>query len=509
MSLPDSSIEARVLRRAEHNISRRDIDADALKILYRLHRSGHRAYLVGGGVRDLLLGVTPKDFDIGTDATPEQILELFRNSRIIGRRFPIVHILFGKGKAVEVSTFRALIDENAEKDVIPTDQDSIEEKRHLEAEADNLITAPDEDEDEDDLEVDDAANDDEDETAAAEESEHAGPTEDSAREKGKAEGAGPSKRGRDRRGRRRYDRGRHLLEFSNGITCGSPAEDAGRRDLTINGLFYDIGDFSVIDYVGGLEDLEAGIIRAIGDPDIRFRGDPVRIIRALRHSARTGFTIEPATWEACLRHAPRLLECNKARLLEEFYRDLRNGASLPSLSLMKHSGVLGTILPELDRYLPKWDGREDTDMPLSWRRLDLLDRRIIAGESFSNAFCLGLLFTFPLLDHLERKENEGREGRPDIGREAYRFLKPLTTRLGAARRDTERLFLISISQRRLIRCREGQPIPRFFANKAYFDDALQLFLLDSEARGLEVPDPKFIGGGGKRRRSRRRKRRPR
>ena len=495
MTAPAEHGPVRVLSRPEHNISRRDIDPDALKILYRLSRSGHRAYLVGGGVRDLLLGVVPKDFDIGTDATPEQILELFRNSRIIGRRFPIVHILFGRGKAVEVATFRSPDEEGEAETPLPTDEDSLEEKRRLEAEADALIDSDDDgdedDEDDGDEEFEEESEENESQDAVT-----------GSREKGEGERGSRRRGGRDRR---HYDRGRHLLEFSAQIEYGTPAEDAARRDLTINGLFYDISDFSVIDYVGGLADLDARVIRGIGDPDVRFRDDPVRIIRALRHSARTGFEIEPATWAACTKHAGRLLECSKARVLEEFYRDLKNGAALGSLNLMKRSGVLGVILPELDGFLPEWSGREEDEMPLAWHRLAQLDKRILAGETFSSPLCLALLFTFPLLAHLDRVEADGERGRPDIGRVAYRFLKPLTTRLGVARRDTEQLFLISISQRRLSRCADGQPIPGFFANKAYFEDALRLFSLDAEARGIDVPEPRFTTAR-KRRRSRRRRR---
>lgn len=471
--MPPSN-EARILHRPEHSVSRQDIDTDALKVLYRLHRNGFKAFLVGGSVRDLLIGSIPKDFDIATDATPEDILDLFRNSRIIGRRFPIVHVMFGRGKVMEVATFRALdVEEDAE-GALPTDQDSMEEEALLEEEADLLVTAT------DSSDEDDEDEDDEVEAAVGK----------------------PALRREERRGRRRYnDRGRHLLEFAD-QRYGSPAEDARRRDLTVNGLFYDIADFSVIDYVGGLDDLNARRIRTIGDPDQRFTSDPVRMIRALRHAGRMDFRIDAETWSAIGRQRERLKECSKARVLEEFYRDLRGGAALPSLRLMRESGVLPVLLPALESILPPVP--EGAELPLPWKRLELLDRRIGEDEAFSNAWLLALLLSQPLLDHLARLELE-RGGAVDYGRSAYRYLKPMTSQLGVARRDNERLFLIAISQRRLEGCRRGQPIPGFFRNKPYFSEAFELFKLDSEARGLELPPLEFGSRGG-RRRSRRRRR---
>src|SRR4030043_182212 len=181
-----------IIPRPQHNLSRRGVEVEALKVLYRLYHAGYKAYLVGGSVRDLLLGKKPKDFDIVTDARPGELRKLFRNSRIIGRRFRLVQVFFRGGHIVEVSTFRR--------------------------------------------------------RSEFEEVQEATPTRDN--------------------------------------TFGTPAEDAQRRDLTINGLFYNIADFSLVDYVGGLEDLQSGIIRVIGDPAVRFTRDPVRMLRVLRHGAR-------------------------------------------------------------------------------------------------------------------------------------------------------------------------------------------------------------------------------
>ena len=191
-----------IILRAEHPISRSMIDEEALKVLYRLHRHGFLAYLVGGSVRDLLLGKIPKDFDLATNAHPHEINALFKNSRVIGRRFRLVHVFFKGGKIIEVSTFR-----------------SRSEFEEIQTEEGNII---------------------------------------------------------------RTD------------SFGTPAEDALRRDITVNGLFYNIADFSIIDYVGGMADLERQVIRTIGNPDERFLQDPVRMIRVIRHAVRTRFSIEGA-----------------------------------------------------------------------------------------------------------------------------------------------------------------------------------------------------------------------
>src|SRR5204863_4964082 len=215
--------EPRILARSEHPVSRSLIDKNALKVLYRLQSAGYKAYLVGGGVRDLMLGRKPKDFDVATDARPNEIRRVFRNARIIGRRFRLAHVLFAEG-VVEVSTFRR----------IPLAGE---------------VPTPD-------------------------------PTT--------GEGAP-----------------RDLLITSDN-TFGNPREDAFRRDFTVNALFYNIADFSVIDYTGGVDDLQRHLIRAIGDPDVRFQEDPVRMLRACEFAARLGFGIEHGSQEAIERQKGEL-----------------------------------------------------------------------------------------------------------------------------------------------------------------------------------------------------------
>src|ERR671910_1349050 len=227
-----------IVPRAQHPISRRDIDADALKVLYRLHESGYTAYLVGGSVRDLLLSRRPKDFDIGTSAHPYQIKKLFRNCWIIGRRFRLAHVRFGN-KTIEVATFRRGVPPGTE----------------------NEPTEP-----HDSLAADMAA----------------------------------------------VDASDLLIRHDN--TFGTPEEDAFRRDFTINALFYDIATFSIIDYVGGLQDLRDGLIRSIGDPRQRFQEDPVRMLRAVAMAARLGFRIDEPIDDAIATHRHDIARSAPARL---------------------------------------------------------------------------------------------------------------------------------------------------------------------------------------------------
>ncbi len=254
-----------VLPRSEHPVSRKLIDPDALWILRRLRREGYLAYLVGGAVRDLMLGREPKDFDVGTNARPSEIRRLFRNCRLIGRRFRIVHVYFRrKGqpeKIIEVSTFRgrATWDEEPEAGEIPPE----------------------------DLDL-------------------------------------------------------------TGNVFGTPEEDAWRRDFTVNALFYNLADFTVIDHVGGLEDLRQGLIRIIGDPDERFAEDPVRMLRAVEFGVRLGFRIEPETEAGIRRNAPRIAEASPARLREELRQLAQRGILAEVLAQAHRLGLFEALLPEVE-----------------------------------------------------------------------------------------------------------------------------------------------------------------
>jgi poly(A) polymerase len=286
---------------------------DALKVLYRLHRHGFLAYLVGGSVRDLLFGKRPKDFDVGTDAHPSQVQRLFRNSRVIGRRFRLVQVFFQRGKVVEVSTFRRLADSD-----------------------------------------DDA-----------------------------------------------------MLQANN--TFGTPAEDALRRDITINALFYNIADFSVVDYVGGLADLRAGLIRAVGDADVRFHRDPVRVMRAVRHAARAGFSLTPETLAAVQRHREELSLCPSSRIRDELMRDLKGGAAAQWLELAHDTGLLYSLLPTLE---PHYGAQDSPARARARALLAQVDQALAQGQNPDDTLVLAAL-AWPALEELAQglELEPGRAGR--------------------------------------------------------------------------------------------------
>jgi poly(A) polymerase len=277
-----------VYDRKEHCINRRSIDPDALGIMFRLFRSGHKGYLVGGGVRDLLLGKKPKDFDIVTDATPRRLKSIFRNSRIIGRRFKLIHIFFPGGKIIEVATFRDF-----------TDAIGVEED--LEEKAETL---------------------------------------------------------------------------ANDNQFGSEASDAYRRDITINGLFYNPETFSVIDYVGGMRDIKDGVVRVIGNPDQRFREDPVRMTRVLRHAARTGFKIEAEAWDSLKRNRELVRVCPPMRVYEEIKKDFSSSFLGPTLQLMAQSDMLELIIPELLHNFPAISNTSSL-ISKALKRVDDLTRKAV------------------------------------------------------------------------------------------------------------------------------------
>lgn len=252
-----------VVPRDQHPISRSHISQYALKVLYRLKDAGFQAFLVGGAVRDLLLGLEPKDFDIATNAHPEQVKDLFRNCRLIGRRFHLAHVRFGQ-EIVEVATFRAAhtaIDED----------NSVDEGSH------RLLD----------------------------------------------------------------DRGRILRDN----LYGTIDEDVWRRDFTANALYYNIADFSIWDYVGGVEDARARVLKLIGDPVTRYREDPVRMLRAARFAAKLDFTLHPATAEPISRLAGMLDGVPAARLFDEVCKLFLAGFADRAFELLSQYGLLDHLLP--------------------------------------------------------------------------------------------------------------------------------------------------------------------
>jgi poly(A) polymerase len=305
MTQPDTNLKPadvtphlRIIPRSEHNISRKSISSGALRVLYRLHESGYAAFLVGGAVRDLLLGGHPKDFDIATDATPEDVKRLFRNCRLIGRRFRLAHVVFGQ-EIVEVATFRGSSDDGSG-------------DRHL---VDGRIV-------------------------------------------------------RDN-------------------VYGTIEEDAVRRDFTVNALYYNIADYSVRDYVGGYDDVRAKVLKLIGDPMLRYREDPVRMLRAVRLSAKLHFEISPEARAPFDELGELLLHAPPARLFDETLKMFLAGNGLKSFHALEKAGLLIDVFPLTARALAFRGG--ESFRALVEAGLRGTDERIAADKSVTPAFLFAIL----------------------------------------------------------------------------------------------------------------------
>jgi poly(A) polymerase len=341
-----------------------------------------------------LLSRVPKDFDVGTDAHPAALKKLFRNCRMIGRRFRLAHILFANGKVVEVATFRRRPDPAAV--------------------------------------------------------------------------GGPGA----------------LLQTSDN-TFGTPREDALRRDFTINGLFYDISDFSIIDYVGGLADLEAGLIRTIGDPDVRFQEDPVRMMRAVEFASRLGFAITPDAYEAILRHRKEIAKSAPPRVTEELAQALRGGHALPTLLLMREVGLLDALLPELAAVLRQIDPEHPRGTGhLFWALLDVLDAERRRGRVYEDAVLFALLY-LPIVR--ARVRDMTPDGEPDPNRLAViieETVAPLSLRMSLPRLATDRIKQALAIVGRLSHRPDAKIATRRLAMKDAFGTALDIFELTTMATGL-------------------------
>jgi poly(A) polymerase len=385
-----------IIPRAEHPISRRMIDEEALKVLYRLHRHGFLAYLVGGSVRDLLLGKIPKDFDVATNAHPHEINALFRNSRVIGRRFRLVHVFFKGGKIIEVSTFRSRSD--------------FEE---VQTEEGNII---------------------------------------------------------------RTD------------SFGTPAEDALRRDITVNGLFYNIADFSILDYVGGMTDLEQRVIRTIGDPNERFQQDPVRMIRVIRHAARTGFSIEDQTYQAILRHREGIQKCSPSRLRDECLRDLKEGAAKSSLQLMLQTGLLFSLFPALERALGHRSLSEQKSREFFLSLFDLVDQLFKTGRQVTEPVLLALFLTPFLRMVIPQHPFLGeREKHLYWVQSIHWAVHEILTPFSFPRGSKEMAYQILVAQSNIKRSLQKGVISKKLRMKRYFKEAVLLFGIEAQVKGEKIP----------------------
>ncbi len=420
-----------IVPRGEHPISRREIDPDALKVLYRLHESGAVAYLVGGSVRDLLLKRRPKDFDIGTSAHPYQVKKLFRNCWIIGRRFRLAHVRFGL-KTIEVATFRRNVPAGSE------DEPSLPR----EAEPAPLLD--------------------------------------------------PVAQGRA---------DAQLLlnpKHQHDNTFGTPEEDAFRRDFTINALFYDIATFSIIDYVGGLQDLKDGLIRCIGDPNDRFQEDPVRMLRAIVMASRLNFRLDRPIVDAIATHRGLMATAAPARLIEEYYKILRSGSAEQTFRALAEHRLLDPVTPEIQR------GAKQQALWDSLAALDAYRRKFEAAPAtLKNPVLLGtLLIPLGLMPRQERRGFEPVDEEPEevdgnvlpsaepaarTGRPRPKFRRPPKEpilkigMLPIARGDTERLRQLLSLQSRIADLETSPRAKRALMHRGPFEDALTWFEIHGNA----------------------------
>ncbi len=379
---------AKIIPRDQHPISRKAIDREALKVLHRLRDAGYSAYLVGGGVRDIFLGKTPKDFDISTNARPGQLRKLFKNSRVIGKRFRLVQVFFHGGKIIEVSTLRC----RSEFDIDGSDK---------------------------------------------------------------------------------------VLASNN--TYGTVAEDALRRDLTINALFYEIENFTIIDHVNGVQDLKDKIVRIVGDPGRRIKRDPVRMMRAIRHAARSGFKIEEKTWAAIKENPAYLKMCPDSRIRDELLKDLTGGASAKWAALALDCGVFQTLLPFYKKELPP------ASRELLLASLAVSDRLQASGAQLSEPFLFALLMLPWALEELALLDDSSDD------RKKTNFAKTTRTKidhnlqhLNVKKAQKEALTRLLLNVPVFMRYAGKDKWPAWLARKSYFADGLLFFRVYQEATGGPV-----------------------
>jgi poly(A) polymerase len=333
----------RVIPRSEHSLSRKSISAGALRVLYRLHEAGFRACLVGGAVRDLLLGGHPKDFDVATNATPEEVRALFRNCRLIGRRFRLAHVVFGR-EIVEVATFRGSSDD----------------------------------------------------------------------------GSGD----------------RHLVDgrLVRDNVYGTIEEDAVRRDFTVNALYYDIADFSVLDAVGGMDDLQHRVLRLIGEPEQRYREDPVRMLRAVRLAAKLEFSIEAATAEPFARLGSLLGEAPPARLFDESLKMFLAGHGLASFRALERYGLLEQVFPATARALRSPNAA--SFRTLVEQTLANTDARVRADKPVTPAFLFAALLWEPVRALAQTGMDKGEDAGAAWSHAVARVIGEQAQRVAVPRRFT-------------------------------------------------------------------------
>jgi len=355
----------RIIPRAEHNISRNHINDSALKVLYRLKSGGYDAYLVGGSVRDLLLGREPKDFDVATNAHPEQIRELFRNSRLIGRRFRLAHVRYGS-EIIEVSTFRA---------------------QHSEANDDGHVIE-----------------------------------------------------------------GRIIRDN----VYGTLEEDVWRRDFTVNALYYSIEDFSVIDYVGGLNDIKAGHIRLIGNPAQRYIEDPVRMLRAVRFAVKLGFRIDPEAEKPLFELNELLNEMPPARLFEEVIKLFSGGVALQTFEQLRRFNLFGVLFPQTEEILEEQEGGYPHTLLIN--ALKNTDLRVSEDKPITPGYLIAALLWTPMINMAKEYMKNGMSELDAITLASDVVISKQVTRTSMPRRFSQMARDIWQLQIRLKRTKGSRPI---------------------------------------------------
>ena len=333
-------MQPEIIPRAEHSVSRADISEYALKVLYRLKKAGYAAYLVGGGVRDLLLHHRPKDFDVATDATPEEVNKLFRNCRLICRRFRLAHVHFGRD-IIEVATFRA---------------------QHRDGDEDGVMTDG-------------------------------------------------------------------MILRDN--VFGSLEEDAFRRDFTVNALYYNIEDFSLVDYTGGLADLEQRRLRMIGDPEVRIQEDPVRLLRALRFAAKLGFSLDPQLEQQFARHGERLLDVPPARLFEEVLKLFMSGYAIRAFELLAHYDIFRYLFPQTAALMEADDGYTRRFIEAG---LLNTDRRIQDDKPVTPFFLFGVLLWPVVRQQTQRLQEQDESELQALQQAAREVVQEQTRRITIPKR---------------------------------------------------------------------------
>ena len=376
------------------------ISENALKVLHRLKDAGYASLLVGGCVRDLMLGREPKDFDVVTDARPEEIRKLFHNARVIGRRFRLVHVRFGR-EIIEVATFRAI-----PRDISEESRSKVDEE--------------------------------------GEELENASAT------------------------------GARIGEQN---IFGSQEEDAARRDFTVNALYYDIRNFSVLDYVGGVADLKAGILRMIGDPEMRHREDPVRMLRAVRFAAKLAFKIEERTAAPIRELAHLLASVPAARMFEEVLKLFHGGYALETFELLRHYGLFRFLFPLTEKTLE----REEGGFPVTLvpRALANTDARLTEDKPVNPAFLFAAMLWEPVRQQTAESIARGTNRHDAAHRAAEQVLREQLRHVSIPKRFSVPMREIWSMQERLER-RAGMQAFRLLENKR-FRAAYDFLLLRAES----------------------------